>query len=69
MARPARQQLLGFWSSSILGGVRVTHIKRALEEVLGKGVHRVVGLLNANVLQAFGQERHQVVLEVHANVL
>ena len=54
---------------SVLSGVRIPHIKTSLEEVLSEGIHRVVRLLNANVLESFSQERDQVVLEVHADVL
>ena len=50
--------------ASELIGVGVLHVERALEKVLGEGVDGVLGLLDADVLQALRQERHQVVLQV-----
>ena len=58
-----------FYGSSVLSWVRVAHIKRSFEEVLCKGINRVFWLLRANFLQTLSQERHQVVLQVHANIL
>ena len=39
-----------FYALSVLSGVGVTYLKRAFEEVFGKGIDWVVGLFQADIL-------------------
>jgi len=51
-----------FYTLSVLSRVGVSYLKRAFEEVFGKGVDWVFGLFQADILQSFGEESNKIVL-------
>jgi len=55
--------------TSVLGWVGVADLEGAPEQVLRECINWVIGLRDADVLQSFCEEGHEVILKIHADIL